>query len=172
MAIIFYMYKPVSEGDKEKIKSLLKLYRKLYFYIALVILLLGSILVPFINWFVNMPDGADVNLYVVYCMFLANTVIGYLAAYKRAIIEANQDLYITNLVRALFQSLMSGAQILIILIWGNYYFYLSIMICATIAENISVAVLPNKMYPYIKEPHRNLIRMKKRIFFAILRIFL
>lgn len=165
MAIIFYMYKPVSEGNKEKIKSLLKLYKKLYLYIALIILLLGSILIPFINNFVNMPDGADVNLYIVYCMFLANTVIGYLAAYKRAVIEANQDLYITNLVRALFQSLMSGAQILIILVWGNYYVYLLIMIFATIAENISVSVLANKMYPYIKEPAQELDKEEKKNIF-------
>ena len=48
-AIIFNLYKPVADNDNEKIKSLMKFYKKSYNIIALVVAIIGILLVPFLN---------------------------------------------------------------------------------------------------------------------------
>ena len=46
-AIIFSLYKPIAENDKEKIKSLLGLYKKAYRVIAFIVTLVGLLLFRF-----------------------------------------------------------------------------------------------------------------------------
>ena len=47
-AIVFNLYKPLAKKDEKKINLLLNFYKKTYFLIGMIILILGLILVPFI----------------------------------------------------------------------------------------------------------------------------
>ena len=49
MAIIYSLYKPISENDEKKISQLMGLYRSAYNAIALVTFVLGLVLTPFID---------------------------------------------------------------------------------------------------------------------------
>ena len=49
-AIIFNLYKPIAEGNREKIKSLMKLYKQAYRIIALVVATVGIAIVPFLKY--------------------------------------------------------------------------------------------------------------------------
>ena len=51
-AIVFSMYKPAAENDIEKLKSLNNLYKKIYMIIALVVLVIGLAIMPFIEYFI------------------------------------------------------------------------------------------------------------------------
>ena len=57
-AMMYSLYKPLHDGDKEKISGLLNYYRKLYNRIALSISIMGFIMIPFIKYTVN----TDLNL--------------------------------------------------------------------------------------------------------------
>ena len=48
-AIIYSMYKPVAEGDKEKIKSLMQLYKRAYTVIGIVVFTVGLLITPFLG---------------------------------------------------------------------------------------------------------------------------
>ena len=52
-AIIFSMYKPVAGNDQEKIKSLIKLYKKTYRIIGITIFTIGLMIVPFLKYLVK-----------------------------------------------------------------------------------------------------------------------
>lgn len=94
-AITFSLYKPIANNDSEKIKSLMHLYKIAYRIIGWIIFGLGIILTPFLKYMVNLDAGIDINYYVIYVMFLVNTVISYwFFAYRSVIIYAHQEGYV------------------------------------------------------------------------------
>ncbi len=52
-AIVYNLYKPLSEGDHQKISQLMNLFRKAYGFIALATLVLGVGLTPWIQFFIK-----------------------------------------------------------------------------------------------------------------------
>lgn len=51
VSITYGFYRPVAQGDTEMIKSLVRLYRRVYRIIGLAILALGLSLTPFLSFF-------------------------------------------------------------------------------------------------------------------------
>jgi len=51
-AIVYSLYKPLALGDKEAVKSIMNLFKKLYVSIGLVIGALGLCLYPFLDCFI------------------------------------------------------------------------------------------------------------------------
>lgn len=49
-SIIYNLYKPVADNDKEKIIMLMNLYKKAYLAIALIVFLLGLFIMPFLSF--------------------------------------------------------------------------------------------------------------------------
>ena len=83
-AIIYNMYKPISENDKETLKSLLFYYKKCYRIIAGVVLCLGLLIIPFLPFIVGQVTIND-NLICIYLLFLFDVVISYLLIYIRSV---------------------------------------------------------------------------------------
>ena len=106
-AIIFSMYKPIADDDQTTIKALLNAYRKIYRVIAIVVLLAGLIVMPFLPHLIDGGYPADINLYILFSIYLANTVIGYLFfAYKSALLIAHQRNDIQSNVHSIINILM------------------------------------------------------------------
>lgn len=51
-AIVYTMYKPVAEKEDEKVKGLLCFYKTVYRVIGVIILGVGLILLPNLQWFI------------------------------------------------------------------------------------------------------------------------
>ena len=75
-AITVYLYKPLAGKDEEEIRTYMHFYKKCYRYIGAAILVMGLCLVPALPYMVNFDNSEtpDVNLYLVYLLFLANSV--------------------------------------------------------------------------------------------------
>lgn len=80
-SIMYSLYKPVAENDQNKINVLMKLYRNAYMIIALIVLLLGLSIMPFLEYFVK--DTTVENIHLIYSIFLFNTVAPYLYLHKK-----------------------------------------------------------------------------------------
>lgn len=147
-AIVFSMYKPIAENNSEKICALLKLYRSAYRIIGALILIVGTLISPLLPKLIKGNIPAVLNLYLFYFLFLVNTVISYwMFAYKKSLLSAHQreDLNMnTNTVITLLKSVL---QIMLIAVYHNYYWYLFVMIAATIVENLSIEILTRKLFP-------------------------
>lgn len=147
--MVFSMYKPIAEDDTETICALMKLYRKFYRIIGLVILTIGLILTPFLPNLINGEVTADVNLYVLYFMNLGSTVLSYwLFAYKNCLLSAHQRVDIASKVTMIVHFTEYVLKILVLILFRNYYVYLAIQILSQIANNVFVALRVNKLYPY------------------------
>lgn len=155
-AINVALYKPLAVDDKEKIKSLLKLYRTAYYFIGLAVLVIGVALVPFLPYLMSGTTDV-VNVTVVYLMYVAKNVLSYwLFAYKRSVLEADQQGYILHLFSYGLQCVFKIIQIvLLFLLKGtpelSFYVYCASDVLVSVACNIAVSVFVNKKYPFIKE---------------------
>ena len=147
-AIIFNLYKYIANNNKEKIKSLIEYYKKSYNIIALIILLVGLCITPFIKLIVK-EQSIDINIYIVYILFLLSTVSTYILAYKRNLIYAYQRNYVLNIIHVGYIVILNTLQLLIIFITKNYYLYLIVKIICILLENIIISIKANKDYIYL-----------------------
>lgn len=150
-AIVFTLYKPLSENNKEQISAIMSLYRKIYTGIGLLILLLGGILTPFIKNFITGDISEVKNIYMIFILFVLNSSLSYFNAYKQNLIIADQKKYITVIYHYILYITMNIIQIIILLTTGNYLIYLLIQIIFTVIENIVLSIKTKFMYPYLKK---------------------
>ena len=164
-AIIYNLYEPIAHNKVEKIKSLMKFYKKAYNIIALTIFVVGILIIPIIPKIVG-EVTIDINIYGVYILFLLSTISSYLMAYKRNLIYANQKNYIVDLVHMGYLIILNIVQLLILFFTKNYYIYLIVKIVCQIIENIVLTQIANKMYPYLldKEVEKIDKKVEKDIF--------
>ena len=161
-AIVFSMYKPIADGDIEKVKSLQAIYKKFYGIIAIIVLVLGAIITPFIEFFISGGVEADINVYILYIMYLVNTLVGYLCAHKRSLLFAYQRNDIESKIRTMCLIGMTIIQILIVWLTKNYYLYFAITIVFTIIECIWIYLVANKKYPEINGKAESLDKETKK----------
>ncbi len=155
-AIVFAMYKPIAENDMETVKALQNLYKKFYLGLALFILVVGGILTPFIKLFIKDGTPADVNIYILFLMYLFNAVVSYFCAHKRSLLLAFQRNDIENKVSTLCLFILISVQILVLFITKNFYAYFSVNIFTTILECILITVVTNKRFPQANGKGKNL----------------
>ena len=148
-AISYSLYKPLSLKNDRKCKSLMKFYKKAYQIIALVVLIAGLILLPFLPWFIKDTTGIE-NLSLIYLIFLGNMVITYLFSYKRTLIIADQKNYKIMPFLIFFNFLTTFLQIIVLLIFKDYILYLLIQTVCIVLENVTINHYINKQYSYLK----------------------
>lgn len=129
-AITFCMYKPIVEGDNEKVSALYGLFTKLYLIIGAIILACGCVLMPFLKILAKDYQTANVNLYVTFGLMLVSVVLSYPFSAKSSLINAYKDNYITTIISSCGQIFQCGLQILILIITKSFVWYL---ICCIIS---------------------------------------
>ncbi|MCL2051962.1 MAG: hypothetical protein FWG91_09590 [Lachnospiraceae bacterium] len=150
-AIIYSLYKPLATSDNEKIKSLMYLYKRAYRLIALIVFAIGIIFMPFIKMIINREPDIPENIYFIFFLFLINSVSSYFFAYRRSIISASQANYLISRVNIASSILLTGTQIIILLVFQNFILYFLMNIIINILSNIYISRLAEKLYPIIKE---------------------
>lgn len=149
-AIVFSMYRPVAENDEDTLCALLNTYRKIYFYIGTIILTVGLAITPFIKKLISGTYPQDINIYALFLIYLANTVIGYyLYAYKTALFSAYQRNDLASKRSAVVSCISNFLQIIVLLFFHSYYAFVIIIPFATILTNLANAYLAGKMFPGI-----------------------
>lgn len=161
-AIVFSMYKPIAKNEIEKVKTLNNLYKKIYMIIASIILVVGLAIMPFLKYLIEGDSSSNINIYLVYFIYLINTVISYFAAHKRSLIFAYQRDDITNKIAIVFLILLNAIQIALLFIFKNYYAYLCLMPVFTLIESIVVIKVSNKLYPDINGKSQPLDKKTKK----------
>lgn len=147
-AITFSLYKPLAQDDKPTIKALMNFYKKAYRIIALVVFAVGVSITPFLNFFIK-EVTIDVNIHIIYLMFVADVVLSYFLTYRRSILYADQKNYQISLVHIGYLILMNAFQLTILALTKNYYLYLSVKIMMRMMENLVIHFLVRQQYPYL-----------------------
>lgn len=149
-ALTYSLYKPLSENNRELIKGLMALYRKIYNIIGIAILGIGLLLVPIYPVFMSeVPDIPFLTFY--YVVFVVNTAITYFHSYKRALIICDQKKYLNSIVHYGIYGLICIVQSVILMLTKSYLLYLLCVTGLTFVENVIITKLADNLYPYLKE---------------------
>lgn len=165
-AIVYRFYEPISKNDYVQVGRLMNYLKIIYRYIAIIIVVVGLSITPFIKYFINDMSSIpnDINIYFIYVLFLLNTVSSYLFAYKQNILSADQRGYIISIVNIISSLVKYIIQILVLIVSGNYTFTLFSGIVLTILINILFSYLIQKKYASIFEiKDKILVEDKKAI---------
>lgn len=172
-AVVYSMYKPVAEGDEDKICQLLCFYKKIYRWVGIIMLVGGLAILPFIRYFIagDVPD--DINIYIVYIICLANTVLSYLLfAYKTSILDTHQRIDIETKISSAVSFFMYIFQIFVIVILKNYYLYLIMGPIFLIITNIVRLIIVNRLYPQYNKKGKLPKKEKSIIFKNVKALFI
>ena len=149
-AVIYMMYKPVAEGNKEDLRSLLNMIKKIYQYVGLSILIAGSLVYPLLPVLVKNDTGVDINIYVLYTMYLFNSAFSYLSsAYRSTLFTAWQRNDILSKILLATEIVKYSLQAIVLYVTKNYYLYVLVFSLSVILENVLYYLVSRRVFPDI-----------------------
>lgn len=171
-AVTYCMYKPMATNDINLLCALLRFIRKLYYIIGCVVAGVGLLLIPFLPRLISGSVPDELNIVLMYGIFLINTVIGYFFySYKATLLNAGQRVGIISNINSAIMFLQSLAQIIVVLVFKNYYLYLIMLPIFTLATNIWVSYSVGKLYPEITCRNELPIEIKSNIVIHVKGLF-
>ena len=164
-AMVYSMYKPIAENDHTTIRALLNLYRKLYRIIGIIVLVIGLALLPFLKVLVPEELPADINLHVLYLVYLLNAVLSYwLFAYKNALLQAHQRDDINSKIASIITPLSYVVMLVSLFLTKNYYAYVIWLPIFTILTNLLRLVFVNRSFSGLEPEGEVPAELKRSIF--------
>lgn len=162
-AMTFSMYKPIAEDDTPRICAMMRLYRRYYRLIGLLVGIVGIMLTPFVPRLITGEVPSELNVYWLYLLNLGATVLTYwLFAYRNCLLQAHQRQDLASKIMLVTSTVQFALQILIVMYVKNYYLYVIVLLFSTVCNNILTAIVTCKQYPQYK-PRGNLAREEVRI---------
>ncbi|MGE7182762.1 lipopolysaccharide biosynthesis protein [Peribacillus sp. NPDC006672] len=171
-AIIYHLYKPIADNNSKEITKLMNLYKKVYRIIALVITIIGLLFIPFLEYVVKDSTFSLGYLRIIFCIFLFDTVVSYFFSYKRSMIFADQKNYIVIINDTIFKILTAIVNIVILILTKDFILYLLSSTVLKVLNNITIALIADMKYPYIKNNDKLEKEKTKKIFKNIKDIFI
>ena len=166
-AIVFSMYRPIVTDDTDKICALLSYYRRVYRIIGCVITAAGLCVMPFLERLIRGGYPGDINLYLLFGIFLFDTAVSYfLFSYRQCLLTAHQrnDIYSRIVIFVTTGEYL--LQIAVLVLFRSYYAYILLRPAATITINLACGVITGRIYPQyrcrgsLRQEDRRIIREK------------
>lgn len=147
-SIVYFMYKPLADNDTDKVCALLSYLRSVYKIVGGIMLIIGLGAGFLLPWLIKGDVPTNINIYFLYLLYLINTVISYfLAAHKSALLTAVQRLDLTKISSIVVIIIQYTLQIISLVVFKNYYYFIISMIIGTALTNIFAALISKKKFP-------------------------
>lgn len=159
-AIAYSLYKPLADDDTEKVKSIMRIFKKAYYIIGVLILVLGIGFTPFVGFFID-KDINIPNIGIIYILFVINTGVSYFFSYYRTLLISDQKKYLDISIQTIVTIICLVAQIFILCYTKNYLLFVIAHIFNTILTNVIAARVTIKNYPFLKD--KNVKKLDKTI---------
>ena len=150
-AIVYNLYKPLAEGDHEKVSQLMNLFRTAYWIIAAATLVIGIILIPWLPYLITDISSDISYIRIVYLMFIFQSAVSYLFSYKIALMQADQNGYIYTRIFTIFKLVGTALILIVLVISREFLVFLGANILLTIVTDLYASNVAQKKYPYINK---------------------
>jgi len=156
-AILYSMYKPFAQQDTEKIGALIRFYKTIYNGLAVLVVVLGLAVYPFIGYLVDASElPPDINLTAVYFLFVARSAASYLFVYKQSLLTADQQSHKISLFNCALQIGSYCIKILALFLMKDYHLML--------VSDIALSILLNGGFSiWITRKYKPLFKVKAKI---------
>lgn len=171
-AMVYSFYEPLAKKDYIKISSLVNFYKRIYEYIAIIVIVIGIGLLPFLKYIINLDNGIPyIKFY--YLLFVLNTAASYIYIYKSSIVTADQKNYIVSIYQSISKMLVLIIQCILLFVFKKYVLYLLLQIVGTVLTNVLISRKADKLYPELISTAPKLVsKEKKEIFENIKSVFI
>ncbi|MFZ7133050.1 MAG: lipopolysaccharide biosynthesis protein [Eubacteriales bacterium] len=148
-AIVYALYKPIVNKDRDRINRLLSGARIIFRRIGIVILIIGAVLSFFMDYMIKGNPASYLYTQIVFIIYLITSTGNYFVFAPRFLLQADQNKYlinwVTNTVRMIqmlteIVLLMLGFDLMVIFI--SYFIFM-------IITNTIINKLAYKKYPWI-----------------------
>ena len=117
--LLYNLYKPLKDNDQKKVVQVLNLFKKMYTFIALLILIIGILIIPLLPYILN-GVKFSLSVVIIYLLFLINTVVSYIFNYKMFLLTADQKDNIVSKVSIITILVKEISQILALIFFKNF----------------------------------------------------
>lgn len=145
-AILFRLYKSISDRDDRGTEMYLTLYRKICYIVAALVGVAGLCCIPFLRNLVNEAPTFSEPLWTLYVIILATSVANHLVNYKSILLIAKQDRFISTIIQYGCIFLRNGLQIVSIAAFHSIYLYLAISLLTTLIQGFATGLVSKKKY--------------------------
>lgn len=171
-AISFSLYKPLAEENTAQIQAIINFYKAAYRVIAAVVVVVGLSIMPLLKYIVKGAEGVQ-SVYLIYSIYLANTVSSYLLSYKSTILSADQKNYLLTNINTVVKVITTAAQITMLVLFRNYLLYLLIEAVLLFFSRVYINHFVDVKYPYLKGKNsEKLSKSEKKVIFTKIKALL
>lgn len=165
-AVVIILYGAIAKDDKRQINALMAFIKRTYFIVGIIILCLGLCCMPFLKYLVKDASTlpADINLYYIYLVFLAGTVISYFfGGYRHSLVIGFQRNDIVSKISLGTQIVIFALQVFILVNFRNYYYYIFTIPLLSLAKNLLLVFFSKRIFTEVKAEGRINDEEKKEI---------
>lgn len=154
VAIQFSLYAPIANKNEYKIAQIVKATQFVYRIIGIFIFISGIILMPVMT--LMLKDNTFDNWYIfgIYVIMLFGVSGSYFWCYKRAVLQAFEEVYIINFVDIITETLFTVLDIAVLIVFRNIYIYVFMYSAKLICQHYIVSVICDKRHKIIKLQNR------------------
>ena len=154
-AIIYCMYEPIANNNKEKVCQLYCLFKKVYLVIGLIITALGLIILLFLPYLAK--DYTDKSLLLIsYVLTLISVSITYFYSAKMSLVNAYKNNYISTIITSLGLFVQYALQIIVLIYTKSF---IAFCICKIIASSVQYLLF----YIYNNKHYKDIVKEKAKI---------
>ena len=160
--IIYSLYKPFAQDDKEIIRSYIRFYGEFYKKVGIIILLLGIFISLFIELFIN--GNVDTKIARTgFLVYLLNTLLSYMFTHKICILNVAQEGYKVSIGTTISKLVIFILQMLMLNTFPNFIIYILIQVIVNFAYYIIINLHIRNKYAWINEGKEELNSCEKKL---------
>lgn len=156
-AMAFALYKPIAEGNKEEIASIIQTLRRIYRYLGIFIFVGSVAIIPALPYLMQVEISfTDVVLY--FLVFALKTSLTYWIGYPSILLGANQEQYIVTFINNAWWIGMNLSLMAVSAFTQNYLLYTIAVFLFNIGNSITINLKVKKSFPEIKTKEKLKLR--------------
>lgn len=173
-AIVFHLYRPFYNNNRIEVNKLLNYLKSIYFFLALIICFLGTLIVFFVDKFMPTSSSISPNIIrITFALFLIETIIPFFFQHKKSLIFIDQKFFIINIIEFIFFSISLVVKIFVLVFFQNYILFVFIQVLTKLLTNLFFLRYSNKNYNnYFKVNSKPNILKRKSIKKLVLSTFI
>ena len=158
-AVVYNLYRPLHDGNKDEINAIMNILKTIYRGIGIFFVGATFLITPFLKTIVTGIEVTPV-IFVYFWLQALASVCTYFLAYKRAILYADQKDYVSKTIDLLCSVVFNIAQCVSLVCFRSYVAYLLLKVAQTYTSNIIVHIFCKRHYPYLKTGKLDKERLK------------
>ena len=164
-ALNFSLYAPIRKNDVEKTAAILQYFKKIFFWLGILLFLLAFCIVPFLDLLVAGSTNSIPYMQKVFILYAILTFSSYFFTDVRTVYHAHQQNYKVLVFDFLAKIFTKSLQIVLLLSYPSYLWYLVIEIIITLFFNVRLMRKAHKEYPDFYDHASTLSAQDRKVIF-------